>query len=541
MVLRLGKRRKAVHMGMFKEIAVKQIDSIDHIKKLFEMFIDRETLEAYRLPVKDASTRVIVGLSGGADSSVLALFAAAYLAPLYPHLIFCFTDTGAEPDSCYTALDQIEELTGIKVVRVQPEEDLFQLVDRYNGFLPSTKARWCTKSLKVEPLKQFMKSIPSDAGYVSLAGIRYDEADRDGISFQYSMEQDASAAFPFIDLKITKSMVFSILDRSIGIPETYKYRSRSGCYNCFFQRNAEIVGMLENDPDKFAITESYEKLSPADEERWGSIPTTLTDAGFPAAYPVPAFIDVRKDQKVPEKAPEKAKVKTSEHQGALFGYEPEDEQNGVEDLFVAFALYTDHRLQQFTGREFTPACYWQELITISPSLTGIKSALGNHYAFKRTTPMPHYDLEDMQIVIAQIRFPAGTVDTKAPGADSYTWKSETAYKQLRNLVRHCQVVLQKADIQRRYADAMEILKHHGSDDTIALTAMEQIDTLGNMVAKLPETTGELVWEGLYTPSKSVEKQVQMQLDGISVQTERKVAREGLEYDEVPKACVMCSF
>jgi 3'-phosphoadenosine 5'-phosphosulfate sulfotransferase (PAPS reductase)/FAD synthetase len=528
-------------MGAFKEIVVKQITSTDTIKRLFEMHVDKAKLEGYRLPVKNPNTHVIVGLSGGADSSVLALFAAAYLAPLYPNLTFLFTDTLNEPDSCIETLDKIEDITSIKVTRLKPELGLLEMVDKYNGFLPSARARWCTKSLKIEPLQAFMKTIPSESGHISLAGIRFDEADREGISFQYSMESNTTSAFPFIDLGITKAVVFDLLDRTIGVPETYKYRSRSGCYSCFFQRNSEAIGMLVNDPQNFATTEKYEKLSEADSERWSNIPTTLQDAGFPAAYPVPAFIDLRKGAKAPRKAPEKIRIKKSDVQVDLFGFEPTDAQDGHDELFMAFALYTDARLAQFTGREFTPCTYWQELITLSTSLSGIKSALGNHYKFKRTTPMPHYDLADMQIVIAQIRFPKGTVDTGSPSADSYTWKSSTAYKQLRHLVRNCQAVLQKADLERRYEDAQAILASCGNDETVQLDAIEHIDILGMMVTRLPKVTGELVWEGLYTPSETVAKEVQLQLDGVSVQTERRVAREGLEHDEVPMACLACSI
>lgn len=527
-------------MGVINKIAVKQMSSIETIKRLFEMHIPRAVLEAYTLPAGSKDSTIIVGLSGGADSSVLALFAAVYLAPIYPNMVFLFTDTKSEPASCYKTLDLIEELTGITVTRLEPEMGLFELIDSYNGFLPSGQARYCTRELKVKPLLDYMKSIPSETGYVSLAGIRYDEADRDGIKFQYSMETNAAAAFPFIDLEITKKMVFDILDRSIGVPATYQYRSRSGCFSCFFQRGAELIGMLANEPVNFQITESYEKLTAEDETRWANIPTTLTEAGFPAYYPVPAFIDVRKPEKVPARAPQKLKNRSNENQADLFSMEPEEVQSDYEELFAAFALYSDGRLQQFGGREFTPGTYFQELVTISTSLSGIKSALGNHYQFKRTTPMPHYDLEDMQIVIAQIRFPAGTIDKNAPSKDSFTWKSNMALKQLRHLVRNCQVVLQKADIERRYRDALAIEGDPASDEVALMAAAEQVQILGSMLAKLPSVKGELVWEGLYTPSKDVEKLVQLQLDGVSVQSEFKPARETLEHDEVPRACVMCS-
>jgi hypothetical protein len=71
--------------------------------------------------------------------------------------------------------------------------------------------------------------------------------------------------------------------------------------------------------------------------------------------------------------------------------------------------------------------------------------------------------------------------------------------------------------------------------------MEKVDTLGMMMARLPKSPGKLVWERLYTPSQTVAKEVQLQLDGVkSAQIERKVAREGLEHDEVSMACLACS-
>lgn len=159
--------------------------------------------------------------------------AVIYLAPHYPDIEFLFTDTKAEPESCYETLDKIEALTGITIQRIVPTKGLHELIDKYNGFLPNTKARWCTRQLKIEPLMKYMSSLKTGYVHVSLSGIRYDEPNRDGIKFVHSME-NSNALFPFVDLKITKSMVFDILHNTIGVPSTYSFRSRSGCYSCFF-------------------------------------------------------------------------------------------------------------------------------------------------------------------------------------------------------------------------------------------------------------------------------------------------------------------
>lgn len=522
-----------------KRINAINAGNIQELKELFELHIDCESLEQYRLPVADRKARVVVGLSGGADSTVLALFCALYLHPHYPNIEYLFTDTKAEPDSCYETLDAIERLTGITITRIMPDKGLFDLINSYNGFLPNSQARWCTRQLKIAPLMEYLDQNPSEHGHISLAGIRYDESDREGIQFQYDMEH-ASAAFPFVDLKITKTMVFDILHKSIGVPGTYQYRSRSGCYSCFFQRNQEYIGMLTHEPGAYAVTEAAEKLSADDDRRWNNQPMSLSDAGIRGYYPVPSFVDVRKPETTPEKAPQNLKVKKSK--GNLSLFEDDCNQQGVdeEQLFVAFALYTDSNLAMYGGREFTPGVYWQEFITLSTTLVGLKAALGTYYKFKKTTPMSIYDVEDMVIVIAQIKFPKGVIDTAPPASDSYTWKSSIALKQLRNLTEHSQTALQYADLERQKKDCLTVLSNPMNEDA-ELDAMAQLDVIQRSIDNAPEASGRLTWEGLYIPTESVEKVVQLQLAGISTETDIKPARENLEYDEVPMACLACSI
>lgn len=514
-----------------------KLDNVEWLKSLFEKHIDRQQLEEYRLPVRDCRTWVIVGLSGGADSSVLALLSALYLAPHYANLRFLFTDTKAEPTSCYETLDAIEALTGIHVERIIPEKGLFELIEQYNGFLPNSQARWCTRQLKIDPLVAYLATLKSEYGYLSLAGIRYDEPNRDGIQFQYQMAA-ASAAFPFVDLKVTKDIVFDILHHSIGIPGTYRYRNRSGCFNCFFQRNQEAIGMLYHDPAAYAKTESAEKLCDEDAVRWNSFPPAMDEIGFRGYYPVPAFVDLRKPERVPSKAPAALKPRQNCGTDDLFGGAGLDIEVG-DDVFVAFALYVDRALGWFGGREFTPGVYWQEFITISTSLNGLKTALGTYYRFKRTTPVSTiYQVKDLSIVIAQIRFPKGVIDTAPPSKASYTWKPNIAYKQLRHLTVHCQAMLHNVDLKRQLEDALAVFQSASGD--AKLDAFENLEVAHDCFHRSPKVAGILMWEGLYIPAETVADGIQLQLEGVSIDTAIKPARENLEYDEVPMACIACS-
>ena len=40
-------------------------------------------------------------------------------------------------------------------------------------------------------------------------------------------------------------------DAGIGLPSYYEWRTRSGCYFCFYQRKAEWIGLADRHPDLF--------------------------------------------------------------------------------------------------------------------------------------------------------------------------------------------------------------------------------------------------------------------------------------------------
>lgn len=522
--------------------AITKIDAVDLtqldlIRKAFETHIDPDILNSYRLPIEDVNTRVVVGLSGGGDSACLALFSAVYLAPHYPRLEFLFTDTKAEPESCHETLAKIEKITGIPITRLTPEKGLFELIADQNGYLPSVRERWCTRELKIKPL---MNYIHKTEAVISLAGIRADEADREGVSFSYSMDIENRAGFPFVDLGITREMVFSVLNTTdIGVPSSYYHKSRSGCYSCFFLRNAEVIGTLLSNPTEFAKSEAVEKLSAADSARWNNIPKMMAGA---FTYPVPAFVDIRKPEKLPAPHPKKVSKgpKRDSQTTDMFG--GGDSGSQEDHMYAAYALYVSPLLGYYGDSLFTPGVYWSELITISTSHAGIKSGLGNYYQFRKTTPMPRYDIADLKIVIVRVSFPTGIIDTAPPGRDSYTWKSGTAYKQIRHLVGHVNATLKRAELERSYLDAVNALERAEDvgDVDAAMYAAENLQNSLELLLKAEKASGKITWEGLYTPSVTAKKQVQMQLTGITENSKARAVREGLEYDDVHRACTICS-
>lgn len=207
--------------------------------------------------MSELATRHILGLSGGKDSAALAI----YLRDRVPEMEYIFTDTGKELRETYEYIDRLEAFLGKPVVRLNAERGFDHWLEIYGGYLPSSRMRWCTRQLKLKPFEQYVGDDP----VVSYVGIRADE-DREGY---VSTKPNIRAVFPFREDGIRKEDVFRILEESgVGIPEYYRWRSRSGCFFCFFQRKGEWAGLLENHPDLFEEAKKYEKIDPATGERY---------------------------------------------------------------------------------------------------------------------------------------------------------------------------------------------------------------------------------------------------------------------------------
>jgi len=192
--------------------------------------------------------RHIMGLSGGKDSTALAVL----LHKEIPEMEYFFCDTGKELKETYDYLEKIEIHLNIKIKRLSAERGFDHWLEVYDGFLPSPKSRWCTKQLKIIPLEKFI----GDDEAVSYIGIRADER-RDGY---ISTKPTIKPVYPFKEKGLVKADIIRLLEESgIGLPEYYKWRSRSGCFFCFFQRKYEWVMLHENHPSLFDEAVRYEQ------------------------------------------------------------------------------------------------------------------------------------------------------------------------------------------------------------------------------------------------------------------------------------------
>ena len=233
--------------------------------------------------VRDTTARHIVPVSGGKDSSALAV----YLRQRNPevHFEYVFSDTGVELPETYDYLDRLENVLGIQIARISALEEFdvaakpgrtafdVALYEHFAGFLPSPRARWCTRVMKIAPFERF---VGSDRCY-SYIGLRADE-NRQGYlgtggagakPVVISERPNITPVYPYKDDGIGLEDVTRILESAgLGLPDYYEWRSRSGCYFCFYQQIGEWQGLKERHPELFERAKAYEVMKRGRKYTW---------------------------------------------------------------------------------------------------------------------------------------------------------------------------------------------------------------------------------------------------------------------------------
>lgn len=414
----------------------------------------------YQLPGDPAKDLYLCPVSGGADSAALAIMMHA-MFPSIP-FVYLFTDTLADEDEIYETLSAIEKWTGRVVTRIEPKDNkgLYELIeDDFNGFLPSSQQRWCTRILKLESYERFISTLnpPHPDGKIwSFIGIRYDEPWRVGM-----ISDKIEAAFPFKGWQMVRSDIFSVLDETIGIPRFYTRRTRSGCFSCWGMRRSESIGLLQWKPVEFQRAKSFEKLSSKDLAKSRTYASAAEELGTSlnwVGFPIPAELDIRSMD-----------AQKSEFSSWQFHEEPAVGQSLVEaekrwwrgdvhtdwtrigkvkksvaeqlSLFeldgavVRLWAAVEFRIDPGIGGD---GVFWQEFITFSSSKSGLVRQIQGHYEHRKQTAEAIHETEDgidlyVKFGVYCIEADVRLLDVSGTEDGSYCWKRGESYDMIERL------------------------------------------------------------------------------------------------------------
>ena len=236
----------------------------------------------------------IVGISGGKDSTATALLALERLE-IPPRFVMC--DTGIEAPATYEYVEYLSEKlkelsgVGIEVIKADFSEKIAKKREKllangetdrakattatgnafldlciWKGRFPSTKARFCTQELKIEPIKKYLTSIVNEGNDVkSWSGERAEEslARAKKPVEEVLLKTEKGTAYTYRPiLHWQERDCFEMLEKH-GIKPNPLYAqgfNRVGCFPCMQCRKAEIKLIADHYPEVFKRLEDWERL-----------------------------------------------------------------------------------------------------------------------------------------------------------------------------------------------------------------------------------------------------------------------------------------
>lgn len=242
--------------------------------------------------------KIVVGLSGGKDSTALMLWIKYESGWPIDKCKFVFFDTGNEDSLTYSYVKLLSD-TVHPIEMIDPGIDFYTLARKRQRF-PAAKSRFCTEELKIKPKhKMFAGMIDNGCIPLNVTGIRNEEGhsgnDRASVleldyeQFTYNrkhytlananplvewtMDDVWSIHRKYIDLEDVIKIVNNdpglqhkgeIIEGLLGsaIPSNPLYHMgsrRVGCFPCINSRKAEIRAMAKYRPERVDFIRNKEQ------------------------------------------------------------------------------------------------------------------------------------------------------------------------------------------------------------------------------------------------------------------------------------------
>lgn len=209
----------------------------------------------------------VVNVSGGKDSTALAL---AMLEADIPHRRV-FADTRWEAPETYAHLDALRAKLGPIDVVGYPGGMPAKI--REGARFASRMQRWCTRELKIEPLRAYCDAIEADGSIaITTVGIRAEEDNgRNGRAQMLEVEDDERwGGWMWRPIHgWTIADVLAIHHRH-GVPVNPLYQrghDRVGCYPCVMASKGDVRLVADHSPERIAEIRELEEYVTAERIR----------------------------------------------------------------------------------------------------------------------------------------------------------------------------------------------------------------------------------------------------------------------------------
>jgi 3'-phosphoadenosine 5'-phosphosulfate sulfotransferase (PAPS reductase)/FAD synthetase len=188
-------------------------------------------------------------VSGGKDSTAMCLYLRENGIPYTA----VFVDTGWEAEETYTYLREVLPKHIGTITWISADNQMEDLIVRKSLF-PSRVIRFCTRELKIQPLKKYFETLTFDDDFVNAVGIRRGEsaARAKMDEWEWSDGFDCETWRPL--LQFTEQDVIDMHRKHDVTPNPLylKGASRVGCFPCIFARKNEIRFIAENYPERIS-------------------------------------------------------------------------------------------------------------------------------------------------------------------------------------------------------------------------------------------------------------------------------------------------